>query len=218
MDQGNPHQGQPVLHTGDDLSRARGAIILLHGRGASAEDILGLSDAMELPGLAWFAPEAAARDWLPNHFFQAIADNEPWLSSALEVIHTLVDGINRAGIPAERTFVGGFSQGACLAAEYGLRNPRRWGGIFILSGAALGPDGDPASVAYRPTGSFEETPVIVSCGDPDPYFDAPSIRRTASLFRERGADVQEMLVPGLGHQVSNKALEMCRAAIEAAFP
>lgn len=217
MERGNPHHGQPVLHTGEDLSRARGAVILLHGRGASAEDILGLSEAIELPGLAWFAPEAAARVWLPNPFSQPIADNEPWLSSALAVVGTLVDGIDRAGVPAGRTFVGGFSQGACLAAEYGLRHPRRWGGIFVLSGAALGPAGDPASTSLRPPGSFEGTPAIVSCGDPDPYFDAPSIHRTALLFRERGANVQELLVPGLGHQVSDEAMEMCRAAIEAAL-
>ena len=217
MEQGNPHHDRPVLHAGVELSRARGAVILLHGRGASAEDILGLSDAFELPRLAWLAPEAAGHVWLPNHFFQPLSDNEPWLSSALSVIETLVEGAALAGIAAERTFVGGFSQGACLAAEYGLRHPRRWGGIFVLSGASLGPDGDGQAALLRPTGSFEGTPVIVSCGDPDPYFDAPSIHRTALQFRERGADVQELLVPGLGHQVSDEALEMCRAAIEAAI-
>jgi phospholipase/carboxylesterase len=217
MDRGTLHHGQPVLHTGEDLARAKGAVILLHGRGASAEDILGLSDAIELPGLAWFAPEAAGRVWLPNHFFHPVADNEPWLSSALEVVHGLVEGFAAAGIPAGRTFVGGFSQGACLAAEYGLRHPRRWGGIFVLSGASLGPEGDPEAASLRPAGSLEGTPVIVSCGDPDPYFDAAAVHRAASLFRERGADVRELMVPGLGHQVSDESLEMCRSAIESAL-
>jgi phospholipase/carboxylesterase len=217
MDRGNLHYGQPVLHTGEDLARARGAVILLHGRGASAEDILGLSDAIELPGLAWFAPEAAGHIWWPNHFFHPVADNEPWLSSALAVVHGLVEAAAAAGIPAERTFVGGFSQGACLAAEYGLRHPRRWGGIFVLSGASLGPEGDAAAAALRPSGSFEGTPVIVACGDPDPYFDAPAVHRAASLFREREASVRELMVPGLGHQVSDESLEMCRSAIESAL-
>jgi predicted esterase len=217
MDQRNPHLGQPVLHTGEDISRARGVVILLHGRGASAEDILGLSDAFELPGLAWLAPQATSHVWMPNHFYQPIADNEPWLSSALSVVHGLAESAARAGIPAERTFLGGFSQGACLSTEYALRHPRRWGGIFVLSGASIGPDGDPEAAAVRPAGSFEGTPVIVACGDPDPYFDVPSIHRTASMFRERGANVQELLVAGLGHQVSDEALEMCRAAIESAI-
>ena len=217
MDRGSPHHDQPVLATGVELSQAKGAVILLHGRGASAEDILGLSDAIELPGLAWFAPQAAGHVWLPNHFFQPISDNEPWLSSALAVVDGLVGAIAAAGIPADRTFVGGFSQGACLTAEYALRHPRRWGGIFVLSGSSLGPANDREAESLRPSGSFEGTPVIVSCGDPDPYFDVPSIHRTASQFRERGAKVQERLVPGLGHQVSDEALEMCRAAIESAL-
>jgi predicted esterase len=217
MDRGDPHHDQAVLHTGEELSKARGAVILLHGRGASAEDILGLSDAIELPGLAWCAPEAAGHVWLPNHFFQPIADNEPWLTSALSVVHGLVEAIAGSGIPAGRTFIGGFSQGACLAAEYGLRHPKRWGGIFVLSGASLGSDGDQEAASLRPAGSFEGTPVIVSCGDPDPYFDVPSVHRTATQFRERGADVRELLVPGLGHQVSDESLEMCRSAIESAL-
>jgi phospholipase/carboxylesterase len=217
MDRGDPHRDQTVLHTGEELSKAKGAVILLHGRGASAEDILGLSDAIELPGLAWFAPEAAGHVWLPNHFFHPLLDNEPWLTSALSVVHRLVEAVAAAGIAAGRTFVGGFSQGACLATEYGLRHPRRWGGIFVLSGASLGPDGDPDAVSLRPAGSFEGTPVIVSCGDPDPYFDVPSVRRTSAQFRARGADVRELLVPGLGHQVSDESLEMCRMAIESAL-
>ena len=217
MEPGNPHHGQPVLHAGEELPRARAAVILLHGRGASAEDILGLSDAIELSGVAWLAPEAAGRVWLPRHFFEPIADNEPWLSSALSVVHELASAIEQAGIPAARTFVGGFSQGACLSAEYALRHPRRWGGIFVLSGVSLGPVDDPAAASLRPDGSFERTPVVVSCGDPDPYFDVPSVRRTAAQFRARGADVRELLVPGLGHQVSDESLEMCRSAIEAAL-
>jgi phospholipase/carboxylesterase len=217
MDRDNPHLGQPVLATGEELSKARGAVILLHGRGASAEDILGLSDAIELPGLAWLAPQAAGHVWLPSNFYKPISDNEPWLSSALAVVDGLVRSIAAAGIPAGRTFVGGFSQGACLTAEYALRHPLRWGGIFVLSGSSLGPAGDREADLLRPAGSFEGTPVIVSCGDPDPYFDVPSVHRTAAQFRERGATVQERLVPGLGHQVSDEALEMCRAVIESAL-
>ena len=217
MKAGDPHHGQAVLRTGTELAKARGAVILLHGRGASAEDILGLSDAIELPGLAWLAPEAAGHVWLPGHFFQPISDNEPWLSSALGVVDGLLGAIAAAGIPAERTFLGGFSQGACLAAEYALRHPLRRGGVFVLSGSSLGPAGDPEADSLRPPGSFEGTPVIVSCGDPDPYFDAPSVRRTAAQFRQRGAAVQELYVSGLGHQVSDEALELCRAAIESAL-
>jgi phospholipase/carboxylesterase len=208
-----PHQNQPVLHAGEDIARAGAGAILLHGRGASAEDIIGISDYLQQPGLAWLAPQAADHVWYPERHFSPLEENEPWLSSAFQVIEQLIGGLMSRGIPAERIFFGGFSQGACISVEFALRHPRRWGGIFIFSGSFMGP-GEPASPAVHPEGSFEGTPVLVACGDPDPYFDAKSVHRTAAIFSTRGAAVEELLIPGIGHTIGDEAMDLASGILE----
>ena len=208
-----PHQNQPLLRAGADVAHARGAVILLHGRGATAEDILGLSDYLAQPGLAWFAPQAAGRVWLPNRHFAPFEDNEPSLSSVLGLVEDLTKDLIQKGIAAERVFIGGFSQGACLTTEFALRHPRRWGGFFIWSGSILGPADAAVPAALRPEGSFEGTPVVVACGDSDSYFDVASVRRTAALFRDRGAAVEELLIAGLDHSIGDEALELAHGVL-----
>jgi predicted esterase len=208
------HQNQPILHAGEDLERARAGAILLHGRGASAEDILGISDYLRFPGLAWLAPEAAGNVWYPERHFAPLEANEPALSSAFMVIEQLIGGLMGRGIPAERIFFGGFSQGACISTEFALRHPRRWGGIFVFSGSFMGPAETPSAAAQ---GSFEGTPVLVACGDPDPYFEAESVRRTAGMFRARGAAVEELLVPGIGHSIGDEAMDLASGILERAL-
>jgi predicted esterase len=209
------HQNQPVLHAGEDISRARAGAILLHGRGASAEDILGISDYLRFPGLAWLAPQAAGHVWYPERHFAPLEENEPALSSAFQVIEQLIGGLMGRGIPAERIFFGGFSQGACISAEFAFRHPRRWGGIFIFSGSYMGPSG--TASGGDAAISFEGTPVLVACGDPDPYFDAESVRRTAGMFRARGAVVEEILVPDIGHSIGDEAMDLANAMLERAL-
>jgi len=214
------HQDQPVLHAGADAAHARGAVILLHGRGATAEDILGVSDYLALPGLAWFAPQAAGQVWYPNRHFAPLDDNEPALSSVMGLVEDLTNDLIQKGIPVERIFIGGFSQGACLATEFGLRHPRRWGGLFVWSGSTLGPEGAVVPAALRPEGSFHGTPVVVACGDSDSYFDVASVRRTAALFRDRGAAVEELIIAGLDHSIGDEVLELSLGVLQRglAFP
>ena len=209
------HQGQPVLHAGEEISRARAAVVILHGRGASAEDILGISDYLRYPGLAWLAPQAAGHVWYPERHFAPLEANEPALSSAFLVIEQLIGGLMGRGIPAERIFFGGFSQGACISTEFAFRHVQRWGGIFIFSGSCMGPSETAPGGDSR--GSFEGTPVLVACGDPDPYFDADSVRRTAGMFRARAAAVEELLIPGVGHSIGDEAMDLASGIFERAL-
>jgi predicted esterase len=136
-----PHQGQPVLAAGAPLDQARAAMVLIHGRGASAQDILSLTDELSQPDVAYLAPQAAGNTWYPYSFLAPLSSNEPYLSSALDVVAALLEHIAAAGIPAERTLLLGFSQGACLSLEFVARNARRYGGVAGLSGGLIGPDG-----------------------------------------------------------------------------
>src|SRR5690349_5643315 len=129
-----PHQGQPILQAGAPLGQARAAMIMLHGRGATAEDILSVSETLKRADFAYLAPQARNDAWYPNRFTAPIESNEPWLSSALSVIGALLEEVEAHNIQPKRTVLLGFSQGACLMLEYGARNARRYGGMMGLSG------------------------------------------------------------------------------------
>src|SRR5215510_6699207 len=143
----DPHRDQPVLTAGATLAQAQGAMLVVHGGGASAEDILSLALELRRSDFAYLAPQAADHAWYPYRFMEPIARNEPWLSSALAKLESVLAHIAAAGIPPERTVILGFSQGACLALEYGARHARRYGGLAGLSGGLIGPDGTPRSYA-----------------------------------------------------------------------
>lgn len=208
------HQSQPVLTAGPDLKTARAAMIMLHGRGAGAWDILGLADALELYDVAYLAPEAANATWYPNRFIMPVESNEPWLGSALEVVGGLADRIERSGIPAERIFILGFSQGGCLGLEYLARTPRRLGGLFALS-AALIENGDrPREYA----GDLRRTPVFFGCSDADPHIPLERVKRSVAIMKALNADVSETIYPGMGHLVNADEIAHVRAIAEAPAP
>lgn len=196
------HTSQPVLSAGASLADADAALVLLHGRGATAQSILPLGEevAAALPGLrlALVAPQAANTTWYPYSFLSPLESNEPWLSSALEKVDSVVAGLDGAGLPAERVVLAGFSQGACLASEYLARNARRWGGLAAFSGGLIGPSGTPR--AYD--GTLAGTPVFVGCGVPDPHIPTERVRETAEVLERMGAAVDMRLYPGLGHTVN----------------
>jgi phospholipase/carboxylesterase len=202
----DPHGGQPVLTSGAPLDQARGAVICLHGRGAGAEDILGLTDALALPDLAYLAPEAAAATWYPNHFLIPSARNQPWLDSAFGVIAWLLEHLASEGLPAERVTLLGFSQGACLALEYAARNPRRYGAVVGLSGGLIGVDDE----LGKHTGGLASTPIFLGCSDIDFYIPKERVERSAEVLRSLGANVTARLYPGMGHTVSLEELEEIR--------
>lgn len=205
-----PHAGQPVRTRGVELGQARAALILVHGRGASAADMLPLVDNLSAPGFAYLAPESSEDIWYPNRYDAPLAGNEPWLSSALSGLGGLVERLGEEGIPPERLILVGFSQGACLCAEYAARNARRYGGLGILAGGLIGPEDTPRNYP----GSLENTPVYLGCSDPDPYFPPDWIHYSAAVFTRLEASVQSRLFPNLGHRINLEMLQAVRGMID----
>jgi phospholipase/carboxylesterase len=202
-----PHQGRPVLAAGVPLDQAQAAMILIHGRGATAESILDLAAEVDRPGFAYLAPQAAGNTWYPNSFLAPIPSNEPGLSSGLAVIDDLLAHLAEAGLPAERTILLGFSQGACLTLEYVARHARRYGGVAGLSGGLIGPDGTPRDYA----GSLAGTPIFLGCSDVDFHIPKERVADTAAVLRRLGGDVTMRLYPNMGHTVNADELAAVRA-------
>ena len=191
------HQEQALLHAGTALADADVAVIMMHGRGASAEGILGLSAQLPQGGVAYLAPQAANHSWYPNSGFGPIESNEPWVSSAFQVLHTLLDQIAEAGIPPEKTVIGGFSQGACLSSEYVARHAWRYGGLYVLSGALMGP----LDMTRSYEGSLDNTPVYFGGIDQDPWVSEAQMRMSADALQQLDADVMIEIRPGSQHTV-----------------
>jgi phospholipase/carboxylesterase len=203
------HQGQPLRQQGAPLGQATAAMVLVHGRGASAADILTLADELPHPSFSYLAPQAAGGTWYPNRFTAPLASNEPWLSSALQVLAETLAKVEQAGIPPERTVLLGFSQGACLALEFAARNARRYGGVVGLSGGLIGPDGTPRDYA----GSLARTPVFLGCSDVDFHIPVGRVHESAEVLRRLGAEVDERIYPGMGHTVNLDELDAVRAIL-----
>ncbi|HEX9036062.1 MAG TPA: alpha/beta hydrolase [Ktedonobacterales bacterium] len=206
-----PHRGLPVSAAGEPLDAARAALILLHGRGASAADILSFAPALAQPGLAMLAPQAAGNAWYPNSFLAPIASNEPYLSGALATVDSLVERALAAGIPLERVALLGFSQGACLALEYAARHARRYGGLIGWTGGLIGPDDAPRDYPGR----FESAPVFLGSSDQDPYVPQARIALTAETLRGMGADVTLRIYPDTAHTVNDDEIAFARGLLAA---
>ncbi len=209
-----PHQSQPILQAGAPLAQARGAVLMVHGRGASARDILTLAPELGLDDLAYLAPQAAGSTWYPNPFMQPIASNEPYLTSALARLAEALAEIAAAGIPPERTGLLGFSQGACLATEFAARNARRYGGLAGLSGGLIGPPGTPRDYP----GTLAGTPVFLGCSDVDPHIPKVRVNETAEVLGRLGAVVDLRLYPNMGHLVNEDEVSAVRAMFAAMQP
>jgi predicted esterase len=206
----HPHLTQPVLAAGATLESARAAMIMIHGRGATAESILGLSQEFTTPNVAYLAPQAAGNTWYPNRFLAPTASNEPHLSAALEMVGNLVAHVQSIGIPAERTFLLGFSQGACLTLEFAARNARRYGGVIGLSGALIGP----ADTRRADSGSLAGTPVFLGCSDIDAHVSLPFVQRASAWLRQLGGSVTERIYPGMGHAINEDEIEFVRQLLD----
>lgn len=194
----NPHAGQPVMMDGEPLERASAVLILLHGRGASAESILTLAHDIGQPGFAYLAPQAAGHTWYPHPFTAPLDANEPYLTSALALVDAVVEQVTRVGLGAERIALAGFSQGACLALEYAARRARRYGGVFGFSGGLIGPDDAPRDM----TGSLDGTPVFLGCGDRDQHIPLARVEHSAEVFLQLGAVVTKRIYPNMGHAIN----------------
>lgn len=192
---------------GEPLERATAAMVLVHGRGATAESILTLVPALGASGFAFLAPQASGDTWYPNSFMAPIPGNEPGITSGLAAIGDVIARIRDAGIPAGRTMLLGFSQGACLSLEYAARHAMRYGGIACLSGGLIGPDGTTRDY----DGDFGETPAFLGCSDVDGHVPAQRVRDSAAVLERMNARVTMRLYPGMGHLVNEDEIAAVRA-------
>lgn len=203
------HQGQPIYTAGKALNEAKGAMILLHGRGATAQSILTLGNELAHPDLVYLAPQAVSNTWYPHSFLMPLAQNEPYLSSALQRVGEVVAQVEAIGIPAERIILGGFSQGACLASEFVARHARRYGGLLVFSGGLIGPPGAPRAYA----GSLADTPIFLGCSDVDFHIPKERVTESADVFCRMGAQVTAKLYPDMGHTIIEDELKYARQII-----
>ena len=209
----DPHRNQPLRRTGAALATAKAAMILLHGRGASAEDILGLAGEMYDERVVYLAPQAAGHTWYPNSFLAPISQNEPWLSSALAKVGETIGLALEAGLTYDRIVVCGFSQGACLTSEFVARNPARYGAVIAFTGGLIGP----LEIDLRHPGNLAGTPTLFSSGDPDPHVPWARVAASAKQFTAMGAEVQLQRHEGRPHTVSAPELESARKLLMELF-
>lgn len=209
------HDGRKLTLRGAPLTEARGAVLLLHGRGDSARGILGLVDALEGPdtaGVAYAAPEAEGNAWYPQSFLQPLERNEPYLSSALEAVQDALGELEKAGLARENIVLLGFSQGACLALEFAARNAVRYGGVVALSGGLIGPDGTPREYP----GSLAGTPVFLGCSDIDAHIPEARVMESAGIMNRLGGKVDARIYPGMGHTVVQEEIDAAKTIIAGA--
>ncbi len=192
-----------LVKSGADIRSAPGLLVLVHGRGASAEDILSLAPHLGARGFAWWAPRATNATWYPHSFLEPPERNEPWLSSALSVLEEIVSEAEGQGMNRQKVWLVGFSQGACLCLEFAARNASRWGGVAAFSGGLIGDRIRRETYA----GDFDGTPVFIGSSDPDPWIPVHRVRESARLVQGMNAAVRETVYAGMGHTISPEELD-----------
>ncbi len=200
-----------LSRAGAPPSRASGVVLLIHGRGATAESMLPLAGVLAMPDLCYLAPQAVGHSWYPQSFMAPTAANEPYLSRALDRVAAIIADILGAGVDAERLAVVGFSQGACLTSETVLRNPRPYGFVGVLSGGAIGPPGTPRDYAGTLTGAK----VFLGCSDHDPHIPLARVKETTAVFTRMGAKVTERIYAGSAHGINDDEVAHLRAGLAA---
>jgi phospholipase/carboxylesterase len=199
-----------IAAAGPRLKDARAAVVLLHGRGGSADDILSLAGALRQNDLAYVAPQASGRTWYPQSFMATLARNEPYLSRSLATLAAVVNDLAGRGIASDRVALIGFSQGGCLALEFAARNPKRYAGVAGLSAGLIGP---PGLIRDGP-GSLAGTPVFLGCGDIDPHIPLDRVRVTTQVLTAMNAAVTERIYPGMGHTINQDEIAHVRRLLE----
>lgn len=197
------HQDQPLVTAGAPLDAAEAALVLVHGRGATAQSIIQMADEFHQHGVVHFAPQAARNTWYPNAFTAPVESNEPSRSSGLQAIDDAVAKATEADIPTERVMVLGFSQGACLVSEYVARNPRQYGGLAVLSGGLIGETVDPSD--YE--GDLKGTPVFLGCSDVDPHVPEERVHESAAIFEQLNGNVTKRLYEEMGHGINQDEVD-----------
>ena len=196
-------------HIGPAPTSARLTMVLVHGRGASAADIVGVATAIGADDIAYLAPDAPGRTWYPFSFLVPLSQNEPHLTNALNTLDAIVADVLRDGVPSDRVGLLGFSQGACLSLEYAARHARKYAAVIGFSGGLIGPPGTPRD--YK--GSFDGTPVFLGCSDVDAHVPLARVHETADVLRSMGAAVDERIYPGMGHTINTEEIAAARSLI-----
>jgi len=194
---------------GKDISEAKKVLIMIHGRGAFAEDILSLAGYFNLNDFALIAPQAENNTWYPYSFLAPLRENEPLLSSALNVLSEIVTDINNAGIASENIYFLGFSQGACLTLEFVTRNAKKYGGVVAFTGGLIG------DKIYNENykGDFSNTSVFIGSSDPDPHVPVARVQATAGILKSMHADLTVKIYPGMGHTINKDEIDQANALI-----
>ena len=209
-----PHAGQPLLTAGAPALAAEAALVVCHGRGATAQGVVNLFEPTRRHGAAVFAPEAKRSRWYPRPASALRAENEPWLSSSVDCVGTALEAASDIGIPPERTVLAGFSQGACVAAEFVRREPARYGGLAVLSATLPGTNDELESLSLSIDGSLEGTPVLLGYGSEDPHVDPDRVAATARVFERADGAVDERRYPETGHEVTDDEFEWVGALLD----
>jgi predicted esterase len=205
-----PHRGQEIILQGAPLDEARTAVVMVHGRGATASGILDLAGLLQGDELVYLAPQAAGQTWYPYSFLEAREANEPGLSSAQAALAAIIERLGGHGFGLERVVLLGFSQGACLAADYATRNPARYGGVAGLSGGLIGDEVAPDDF----DGSLDGTLVYLGCSDVDMHIPVERVHLTATIMEQLGARVTKDIFPGMGHTVNHEEIEQVQAILD----
>lgn len=199
------HGDQKVLESGQELEDADRAVIMIHGRGATAEGILQLSQ--QLPEAAYLAPQAANRTWYPHSFMEPVEKNQPHLDSTLQKLDDLVKRC-ASKVGEDSIVLLGFSQGACLASEYAARNPGRYGGVIALSGGLIGEQVGDFS------GDTEKAEVFLGCAEKDPHIPKSRVDETEAVFKDLNAEVDKYIFEGSHHGIVDYEIEKAVDLIE----
>lgn len=194
---------EKIIVNGVPANDAGKALIMLHGRGGSANGMLRLKESLNTEGFHVIIPQAAGNEWYPFTFLSPPQRNEPWLSHSFAMINGIIKELNREGIPDHAIWFLGFSQGACVALEFAARNARRYGGIISFAGSLIGDKIYPEHY----TGNFEGTPVFLSSSEEDPHVPHERFIKTAGLINEMNADLTLYVYPGATHHVSPEETE-----------
>ena len=192
-----------IITAGQPLTSESKVLLLLHGRGATAQDILSLSHYLNVKDFALLAPQATNNSWYPQSFLSPPAQNEPWLSSALSIIKELVNDVLAKGVTEQQIYFAGFSQGACLTLEYITRNARKYGGAVAFTGGLIGDK----IYAENYTGDFQQTPIFIGTSDPDPHVPVPRVLATEAQLKKMNANVQVKVYPNMGHTINDDEIK-----------
>jgi predicted esterase len=206
----DPHANPHTLQAGAPIDDARIVAVMLHGRGAGAQDILNLAQEFSASDVAYVAPEAAGNTWYPYSFLMPLEQNEPALSSALRAIENLIASLVQKKVTPERIALMGFSQGACLALEFSARHAQRYAAIAAFSGGLIGPPG----TARNYSGSFDGTPVFLGCSDVDPHIPVERVHESAEVFTRMGAVVNKKIYPHMGHTINEAEIRIVDAMLQ----